>query len=51
MQDRGAGLGGIDRLRRDLIGRDRQRVRHGRRVDRAGDRATDDDLRHGAFAP
>ena len=26
MQDRGAGLGGVDRLRRDLIGRDRQRV-------------------------
>src|SRR5260221_8111145 len=44
MQDRGAGLGGVDRLGRDLIGRDRQRVRHGRGMDRAGDGAGDDDL-------
>ena len=52
MQDGGAGRGGIDRLRGDLIGRDRQRVRHGRRVDRAGDRAADDDfVRHGSFLP
>jgi len=33
-----------DRLLGDLIGCDRQRVRHGRRVDRAGDGAGDDDL-------
>jgi len=40
----GTGLGGINRLGRDLIGRDRQRLRHCGGVDRAGDRATDDDL-------
>ena len=52
MQNGGAGLGGIDRLRGDLIGRDRQRIRHGGRVDRAGDRAADDDfVRHGSFLP
>ena len=52
VQDRGAGLGGIDRLGGDLIGRDRQRLRHRRRVDRAGDRAADDDLvRHGRCSP
>src|ERR1700744_5656076 len=45
------GLGGIDRLRRDLVGRDRQRIRHGRRVDRARNRATDDDLRHWSVSP
>src|SRR5262245_1217367 len=44
MQDRSAGFGGIDRLGGDLIGCDRKRVRHGRRVDRAGDGAGDDDL-------
>src|SRR5262249_51253526 len=44
VQDRGAGLGGVDRLGGNLVGRDRQRVRHGRRVDRAGNCAGDDDL-------
>jgi hypothetical protein len=44
MQDGGAGLRRRNRLLGDLIGRDRQRVRHGRRVNRAGDGAGDDDL-------
>ena len=44
VQDGGSRLGGIDRLRRNLIGRERQCIRHGRGVDRPGDRATDDDL-------
>jgi hypothetical protein len=33
MQDRGAGFGGVDRLSRNLIGRDWQRFRHRRGVD------------------
>ena len=44
MEDRGAGLGGRDRLLGDLIGRDRQIGRHGRGVDRAGHGASDDDF-------
>jgi hypothetical protein len=44
MQNGGAGLGGGDGLLGDLIGRDRQSLRHGGRVDRAGDGASDDDL-------
>ena len=54
VQDRGAGLRGCDRLGGDLIRRDRQIGRHGRRVDRAGDRAGDDDFvgdSHGFFPP
>ena len=52
VQDRGAGIGGIDRLGRDLIGRDRQRIRHGGRMDRAGDRAADNDfVGHRRFFP
>src|SRR3974377_441840 len=41
---RAADMGGAGRLGRALIGRDRQRVRHGRGVDRPGHCATDDDL-------
>src|SRR6516165_2825926 len=54
MQDGGAGLGGGDGLLGDLIGRDRQSLRHGGRVDRAGDGASDDDLvgfRSHCFSP
>jgi len=45
MDDRGAGLGRVDRLLCDLVGRDRQMRGHRRRVDRAGDGAGDDDFR------
>src|SRR5262245_47823253 len=54
MQDGGAGLGGADGLLGDLIGGDRQGLRHGGRVDRAGDGASDDDLvgfRSHCFSP
>ena len=44
MDDGGAGFGGIDALLGDLVRRDRQRLRHGRGVDRAGDGDADDDL-------
>src|SRR5579862_96520 len=53
MDDRGARLGRGDRLLGDLAGGDRQRVGHGRGVDRARHGAADDDLvrlAHG-FAP
>ncbi len=46
MQDRRASLGRVDGRSRDLIAGDRQVGRHRRRVDRAGDGAGDDDLRH-----
>src|SRR6185295_12274812 len=42
VQDRRAGLGSLERVLGDLLGRERQVLRHRRRVDRAGDRAGDD---------
>jgi len=55
VQHGGARPGGIDGLRGDLVGRDRQGSRHGRGMNRAGDRAGDDHLvtllRHGRFPP
>ena len=39
VNDRGAGLGRTDRSLSDLVRCDRQVIRHGRGVDRAGDRA------------
>jgi hypothetical protein len=36
MDDRSAGLGGIDRIAGDLLGRDRQVGRHRRRMHGAG---------------
>ena len=44
MEDRRPGLGRLDRLLGDLVRRDRQMRRHGRRVDRSGDGAGDDHL-------
>ena len=44
VDNRGARLGGADRRVRDLFRGDRQMRRHARRVDRARDRAGDDDL-------
>jgi len=52
MQDRGAGFGGVDRLSRNLIGRDWQRFRHRRGVDRSCDRASYNEfVRHGSLSP
>src|SRR5262249_28740498 len=48
---RGAGLCGADRSVGDLLGGDRQMRRHRRRVDRAGDRAGDDDFASHGHAP
>ena len=50
VEDRGAGLRRCDRLNDDLVRRDRQIRRHGRRMDRAGDRAGDDDLVGGSHS-
>ncbi len=44
MHDRGASLRRAERALRDLLGRDGQMRRHRRRMDRAGDGATDDDF-------
>ena len=52
MQDRGAGIGSLDRRVGDFARRDRQPGRHGRGVDGAGHGAGNDDLallRHGCF--
>ena len=51
MQNRGPGFGRIDRLRRDLIRRDRQCLRHRRGMDRTCDRAADNDfVCHSSFS-
>ena len=44
MHDRRAGFGGVDRGIGDFLRRHRQRLRHRRRVDRAGHGAGDDDF-------
>jgi len=44
MQDRSTRLGRRDGLFGDLVGRERQALGHGGRVDRAGDGAADDDF-------
>ena len=44
MEDRRTGLRRLDRLARDVLRPVGQRVRHGRRMDGAGDGAADDDL-------
>jgi hypothetical protein len=48
MHDGSARFGGADRSLGDLVRRDRQMRRHGRRVNRTGDGAGNDDfvLRH-----
>ena len=51
VQDGGTGVGRLDGLRGDLLGRDRQVGRHGGRVHRAGDRAGDDDFVGHAVIP
>ena len=48
LQDRGAGIGRVDRLGGDLVRRHRQVGRHRGGVDRPGDGAGDDDLAHAA---
>ncbi len=47
MEDRGPCGGGVDGVLADVVGRDGQIGRHGRGVDRAGDRTGYDDLGHG----
>src|SRR5260221_12232428 len=54
VDDRGAGLGRLDRLLGDLVGGQRQIGRHRRGVYRPRDRTGDDDLRakgHGRYPP
>ena len=49
MQDRRSGLGRADRLRGDVLGPIRQRIRHGRGMNRSGDCAADDHLVRGTL--
>ena len=50
VNDRGTRLGGIDRLARDILGPEGQRIRHGRGVDSAGYGAGYDDFPRSAHS-